>query len=440
MKVVIIGGGTLGTTCAFELRKQNKDIDITIIEKGKHLQYSPCALPYLISGEVKSMEDIFIFDRKDYTTNDIDLKLETNVIGVDRENKRVITESNEKYDYDYLVLGLGSSKKEIGIKGLSENAHTFNSLDDFLNFKDYVKNNSVKKISVIGSGLIGTELAFSLMESGYSVDLIEAKNRILPNLIESEISDKLESYFRKKGMNLYLDSYVKKVKKSKVVFDDMDLKSDMIFDCTGLRPNIDFAKKIGLKVNEGIVVDDYLRTNDLSIFAGGDCVESKNKILSVSEVSMLGTKAVKCAKIIAKNILDVNAKFKPFLNSTVSKIGDKFIGSIGINSESAKKNGLDVYSASYTSEAVSEYYDSDDEITYNIICDSNSKILGCQIISDLNVSGRVNTISVAIDNDMTIEELSSIETCYNPGSAPIFDPMTTTCEILSKRLKFMSKG
>lgn len=439
MKVVIVGGGTLGTTCAFELRKLNKDVDITIIEKGKHLQYSPCALPYLLSGEVKSLEDIFIFDKKDYITNGIDLNLETKVIDVDRDNKKVITQSSGSFDYDYLVLGLGSSKKEVSIKGLSENTLTYNNLNDFYKFEDYIKNNNVKNISVIGSGLIGTELAFSLLKLGYNVNLIEAKDSILPNLIDHEISDKLKKYFINQGMNVYLDSTVKEVKSDKVILDDLKLKSDLTFNCTGLKPNTKLADKIGLKVNEGIIVDKNLRTNDLNIFAGGDCIESKSKFLSSNEVSMLGTKAVRCAKVIAKNISGKDIELKPFLNSIVSKVGEKYVGSVGINSEYAKKNGLDVYSASYTTGVVSEYYDCDDKITYNILCDSDSKIIGCQIISDVNVSGRINTISIAIEREMTIDELSFVETCYNPGCAPINDPMTITCEILSKRLKFMLK-
>ncbi len=438
MKVIIIGGGTLGTSCAFHLRKLNKKIDITILEKTNNLDYSQCSLPYLISDEVVSEKEIFPFSKSDFKRNNIEIVLGSEVKNIDRSNKLVITDSN-KYSYDYVVLCTGSKQKFPNIKGV-ENTLSFNSIEDYHLLNQNLKNRKIKNISVIGSGLIGVELAVSLNKIGINVNLIESEDYLLPSIIDSNLSKDVEKYLKSLGINLFFNSNVKEIKKDKVILDEKDLPSGLIFSCTGLKPNISLAKKIGLNVKRGIIVDDYLKTSDPNIFSGGDCALTKNGINNEFEVSMLGTKAVRCAKTIAENILSCDKKYNPFLNSTITKIGDKYLGAVGFNSRKSKIHGINPISATFESKVSSEYFKSNDKIKYNMVANKSGKLIGCQVFSDVNVSGRINTISVAIKNNMSVNSLSNVETCYNPGSAPIFDPMINTSEILSKKIRYLNKN
>ncbi len=437
MKVVIIGGGSAGTTCAFELRKLNKEAEITLIEKSSNLEYSPCALPYVLSEEIKSFENIFIFNKKDYEENNIDLLLNSEVKEIDTKYKKVILNDKE-INFDKLVIANGSSAFVPKIKGLENSDYmTFKTIEDAKEILKKVKpqDHSV----VIGGGMIGVELVVSLMEKGNKVSLLETKENILPSLLDSDMSKKLKKYLEENNIEILEKSKIKEISSKKIILEEKEIQFDNIFLCTGVKANISLAKKTGLKVDKGIVVNEHLETSEKDVYACGDCVEAFEFNTNEKIFSQLGTTAVRQAKVIAKNILREKEKFPPVLNNTVSKIGEVYIGTVGMTNARAKELGIKTVSAKYTGNVRAEYYSEKEKITIKIVCNFDGEIIGGQIIGDSEVVGRLDLIALAIQKKVKIEELSKLETCYNPPSAPIFDPLTIVAEICLKKLNMIKK-
>ncbi len=437
MKVVIIGGGSAGTTCAFELRKFNKDVKITLIEKSSNLEYSPCALPYVLSGEIKSFNDIFIFNKKDYENNNINILLNTEVKEINTEDKEIILKDDKKIKFDKLVIAIGGSVFVPEIKGLKDsNYMNFKTIEDAKDISKKVK--SKDHSAVIGGGMIGIELAFSLAEKENKVSLLEAKENILPNLFDSDISNKIKEHLQEKNIKIFQETKIKEISKKKLILNDKEkIKFDNIFLCTGIKPNLNLAKKSGLKTDKGIIVNQYLETSNKDIYACGDCVESFEFNTNEKIFSQLGTTAVRQAKVIAKNILKEKEKFSFVLNNTISKIGSQYIGSVGITQTRANQLGIKSVSAKYTGDVRAEYYSNKEKITIKLICNLNKEIIGGQIIGDNEVVGRLNLIALAIQKKIKINEIAKLETCYNPASAPIFDPLTIVAEICLKKLNMI---
>jgi NADPH-dependent 2,4-dienoyl-CoA reductase/sulfur reductase-like enzyme len=128
MKVLIIGGGTSGTEVAWRLRQQDKEVEILILEKGLHLQYSPCSLPYLIGGEIKKADDVFLFDSGFYDFNHVKIELNAKVKKIDRKKKCVVYEKEGREntaDYDRLVIASGALLKIPPISGLDSVKYLF---------------------------------------------------------------------------------------------------------------------------------------------------------------------------------------------------------------------------------------------------------------------------------------------------------------------------
>lgn len=439
MKVVIIGGGSAGTTCAFELRKLDKDADITVLESSAHTEYSPCALPYVLSGEIDDFSDIFIFEKKDYESNGIDLQLSSEVVDIDRENK-IIHYRNGGQDrsvrYDHAIIATGSMPFIPPIKGLDEASYrVLKSIDDAKSIYADIKEGLTS--AVIGGGLIGVEVAMALSQRNEKVVLVEAKDNIFSSLLDPKMSNILKDHLEGLGMTILEGRTIQQISQNGMDLGNERIGFDKLFVCTGVKADTRLAEKAGLKVNEGIKADGFMVTSDASIFACGDCVESVQAVSEKKSLSQLGTTAVRQAKVIANNIIAQNKmRFPPVLNNTVTRIGDMFVASVGLTLQRCKELDIAAISSRYAGGLRSDYYPSDSRITITLVCKKDDgRIIGAQMIGNEDVVGRIDLIALAIQEKCSVKSLAELETCYNPASAPIFDPLTIAANIAVKKLK-----
>ena len=443
MKIVIVGGGSAGTSVAFQLRKLNKDIEITIIEKSNYTEYSPCALPYVLSGEIKNFDEIFIFKKQDYEENNIELKLNSEFKSVDKQKKIITILENGKKEsilYDKLVFAFGAKTSIPNINGLDKSDYfVLKNIEDAKLISSRIKKNS--KSVIIGGGIIGVELAHSLSSKREIVSIIEINDSIMGNVLDKDMALILKDKLEEIGIEVFLNADNIKIENKKVSFSGNEINFDKLFVCTGVQTDNEILLKTNLKNNKGIIVDKFLKTNDENIYACGDCIVVVDFVLNKKTFSQLGTSAVRQAKVIAKNILNNDThEYEPVLNNTVSSIGNLYVGSVGITMKKAKENKIDAVCSKYTSKVKSEYYtNSKNTITIKLISSSAGIIIGGQIIGNEEVVGRLNLISLAIWKKLKIEDLANLETCYNPASAPIFDPMSICAEICLKKIKFLKK-
>ncbi len=441
MKIVIIGGGSAGTTCAFEIRKRNKDVEITILEKTAHTEYSPCALPYVLSGEIENRDDIFLFDEKEYTANDIILSLNSEVIQIDKEQKHITYrkgEETKELEYDKLILATGSTAFVPFIPRADDVTYaTLQTIDDAQEIAQTIREGTTS--IVIGAGLIGVELALSLSQQKENVTLIEAQETIFPSIVDADIAKKIKANLEEKNITIYQDTTVQRISSDQVFLENEAISYDALFFCTGVRPNTSLAQNAGLRIDTAICVDEYMQTSDQDILACGDCVESVEFNTSEKILSQLGTTAVRQAQTIAENIFsDTKVAFPAVVNNTVTKLGDMFVASVGLTKRRAQKVGIETVTARYTGGVRSEYYPSESMITIKLVSSTQGIILGAQIIGHEEVVGRIDTVSLAIQKRCHVRELASLETCYNPASAPIFDPLTVVSSLSLKKLHILN--
>jgi NADH oxidase (H2O2-forming) len=443
MKIVIIGGGSAGTTCAFALRKQNKDAVITILEKSSYTEYSPCALPYVLSGEIKHFDDIILFEKEAYRTNDISLSLNTEVIAIDKGQKRITYRKEgetQEIAYDKLVLATGSTPFVPPIPGVEDvNYTTLKTIDDAKEIAQKIRQGATS--IVIGGGLIGAELSVSLAQKKENVILIEAEETIFPSLLDTDMAERMKNVLENENITVYTNQSIQKITSQSIVLQDFTLPFDTLFFCTGVRANTYLASNTGLAIDKAICVNEYLQTSEPDIYACGDCVESIECNTSEKICSQLGTTAVRQAQTIAHNILSERKKpFAPVLNNTITKIGDTFVASVGLTTKRAQERGIATVTSRYTGNVRSDYYPSQSTMTVKLIASKEGTIIGAQIIGDEEVAGRINTVALAIQKQCHVCELAALETCYNPASAPLFDSLTIVADICLKKLYALEKS
>jgi len=345
MKVVVIGSGTAGSNFALFARKVDRKAEILVIGKERTMQYSPCALPFVLSGRIEKLENIVVFPGEFYKRQRIDMMLETEVKEIDRERKVVITDKGE-VPYDKLILAVGSRAFVPPIRGVdSKGVFTLKSMEDVSRIQAYLKERNPKKAVVIGAGLIGLEGAVAFRELGLEVLVVELLPHLLPTMLDKDMASIVQKHLEEKGIKFKFGVGVSEivgdpVKGVKIGEDEIE--ADLVLVATGVRANTDLAKKAGLEVNRGIIVDEYLRTSDPDIYAIGDCAETFDAITGKRILSQLGTTAVRMAKIAAINALGGEEKFKPVFNTAITELFDLEIGTFGMTQERAEKEGIKV--------------------------------------------------------------------------------------------------
>ncbi|RLF89270.1 NADH oxidase [Thermococci archaeon] len=439
MRVVVIGSGTAGSNFALFMRKLDRKAKITVIGKEPTMQYSPCALPHVISGTIERPEHVIVFPHEFYKKQKIEMMLGVEAKKIDRQKKIVITDKGE-VPYDKLVIATGSKAFIPPIKGVeNEGVFTLKSLDDVRRIKEYITKRKPKKAVVIGAGLIGLEGAEAFAKLGMEVLVVELLEHLLPTMLDKDmaklVQDEMEKYGVKfrfgVGVSEIIGSPVKAVK-----IGEEEVKADIVLVATGVRANVDLAKEAGLEVNRGIVVNEHLQTSDPDIYAIGDCAEVIDAVTGKRTLSQLGTSAVRMAKVAAEHIAGKNSVFRPVFNTAITELFGLEVGTFGITEERAKKEGIDVVVGKFKGSTKPEYYPGGKPITVKLIFrKEDRKLIGAQIVGGERVWGRIMTLSALAQKGATVEDVAYLETAYAPPISPTIDPITVAAEMAMRKFK-----
>ena len=442
MKVVIVGGGAGGISTASNIRKLDKNIEIVVLTRDDKVAYSPCAIPYVLSGTIPSFDDIVMRTPEDYKQKDIDVIIKSEVIAVDSEKKTVTYEKDGNQtvlDYDKLVFATGGNPFIPPMQGVDlDGVFRIRNIDDGIKVKQAAME-TAKSAIVTGAGLIGIEIAFALKKQGLDVILSEMMPQIVPRSLDKDMSDILVKYLEMEGIKVVLGKPITKLigdgKVEKACFGDEELyDADMVIMATGVRAELDLAKMAGCETGRwAILVNDRMETSVDDIYAVGDCVESKDLILGSNTISQLGTTAVRQSKTLARTICGKKSKFNPVLNSMVSKVGKLEFGAVGYTTSFAQQNRIRPVVQKVEALTRARYYPNAKPMDIKVICDGNGTIIGCQIIAEERVAERIDTMTLAITEGLTCFDLSNMEFAYAPPVSMVTDPLILAVEEVSKK-------
>lgn len=444
MRVVIIGSGAGGLSTASNIRKYNKEIEIIVITKDKYVAYSPCAIPYVLSGKIKSFDEIIMHDIEYYLDKDINILTETEVIEISPTKnlikyKRLDDTKIKELKYDYLVIATGGIPAVPPIPGVNlEGVFTVRTLEDGIKIKKWAEN--CEHATVIGAGLIGIEMAYGLKHLIPEVDIIEMASQVVPRSLDPEMAKIIQKYLEKLGVNVLVGKTVKKIIGEKrvnaVELNNKKINTDMVLLATGVKPNISLAKKAGIKIGKwGIKVNEKMQTSVRNIYAVGDCVEVKDFITGENTLSPLGSTAVRQAKVAAKNIIGKKCRFRPVLNAMVSRIGNLEFGSVGMTEINAKYHNIETVCGMSKALTRARYYPGAERIYVKIVCNKDGKIIGCQVIAKEGVSERIDAMSIAISQHLKCSDLCEMEFSYAPPLSTVVDPFVPACEEIVEKLQ-----
>ena len=425
MKVIIIGGGACGASCATRLRRLNELAEIRILEKTNEVSIANCGLPYYCSGVIAERERILVSNTKKFKDNfNIDVCLNTEVIEINRSEKYVVTNNNEKLYYDKLVLSQGANPIKPPLEGINNpNIFTLRNLADADNIKAYIKNNNVKNAVVIGGGFIGIEMAENLAHLGINTKVIEMANQILTP-VDSEIAAFAQNELRANKVELLISDGVKGFSEKEVLLTSgSKVPYEIAILAIGVRPEITLAKNCGLETNRGIKVNDHLQTSDENIYAGGDSIEIKNFVDDSVGLIPLAGPANRQGRIIADNICGIDSQYKKSQGTSVLKVFDYTVACVGYNEKILQKLGMAYKKVLTFGNSHAGYYPNSTQIFFKLLFNDEGKIFGAQAVGQEGVEKRIDVISSIMRNNGDVQDLLDSELCYAPPFSSAKDPV-----------------
>lgn len=327
---LIIGNGIAGLSATEEIRKKDSDASILIVSSEKPSTYWRTRLSDLISKDFND-DDLYVKKEPWYSERHIDEKLQTSVDRLDTDKNIAYLSNGEEIEYGKVLLATGARPFIPPIKNVDSNGvFAIRTIDDLMNFKDYVKDK--EKVIVIGGGILGLEAAYSALLLGKEVTVIESFDYLLSRQLDQDLSEKLEKALNEMGIKTYTGKFTEEILvedgsvKGIRLSDGCEIPADAVMVQAGVRSNIDLAKNSGLEVDRGIMVDDNLQTKKENVFAAGDCAQIGDFTIG------LWTSSQEMGRIAGHNMTGSDEQYekpKPF--STLM-IGDTKIFSAGLSS------------------------------------------------------------------------------------------------------------
>lgn len=426
MKIVIVGCTHAGTAAVVNLKELHPESEITIYEKNDNLSFLSCGIALNVGGVIKETKNLFYNSPENLAKMGVVTNMKHEVLNIDFENKTLKVKNllnNEEFEdnYDKLVLTLGSWPIVPKFEG--------GDLDNILLCKNHdhaieiiEKSKNAKNVVIIGAGYIGVELVEAFEMQGKNVTLIDAEERIMAKYLDKEFTDIAEKEFVDRGVNLVLGEKVSKFegengKVTKVVTNNGSYEGDLVVLCIGFAPNTKLVQgKLDTLPNGAIIIDEYMRTSKEDVFAAGDCCVVKYNPAHDTRYIPLATNAVRMGTLVARNIVELTLKYMGTQGTSGIKIYEKCIASTGLTEEVAKATTkMNVASVELTDNYRPEFMPTYLPATIKLVFDKDTRrIIGGQIISDIDLTQFMNTLSVVIQNEMTIEELAMTDFFFQP--------------------------
>ncbi len=459
MRIVIIGAVAAGTSAAAKARRNDDFSEIVIYEKDKHISYSGCGLPYFIGDEVKEIEDLTPRDAEFFKEKyDIDVHTQHEVMDVNMVHKRLTIKNlltgKTFYDhFDKLILATGARPFVPKIEGINQN-HVFflRNVQNAIDIKSFIKTKKPQTAIIAGTGFIGFEVLENLLPWNIKVKVVEVMNKITPNLDE-DMALLLENKLIDKGIEIIKGTGITEIHEDCVTLSNGQVEdADMVILATGVRPNVDLAKAMGLRIGTtgAIWVDDTMRTSHPDVYAAGDCIETYNSITKQAVYRPLGTTANKTGRIAGDNISRDNISrvyntqdnnsgglmhYQGNLSTGIFKLFDLSIGSTGLSETEARKAGYDIEVIHNIKPHRPSYFDGEEMVIKAIADRSSKQLLGVQIVGTEGVDKRLDVFATLITYHAKVDELFHLDLSYAPPFSTTKDPVHYTGMILDNAIE-----
>lgn len=372
-KYVIVGGGLAGDSAITGIREIDKEGTILLVGKENHLPYDRPPLSKKLWFGKKKIEDIYLHDEKFYIDNGVELRLGCEILKLKPDIKQLLDSHGETISYDKLLLATGGGPRKLDIPGSdAPGLFYYRYIDDYLKMRQEATQES--SVLIIGGGFIGTEMAAAMNFNKLKVSIVFPSQLIAPRVFPKELASAIQQNFIERGINIIAEDipigieekdngYMTYTKNGRKIF------SDIITVGIGISPSVDLAKKAHLAVDNGVVVNTFLQTSNLDIYAAGDNTSFPYEALGVRTRIEHWDNALNQGKQAGRNMAGTHDSYTymPYFFSDIFDFGYEAVGDVNTTlmtfAEWEKKNESGVI-----------YYTKDNSIRGALMCNNWGKV------------------------------------------------------------------
>jgi NADPH-dependent 2,4-dienoyl-CoA reductase/sulfur reductase-like enzyme len=425
MNIRVIGCTHAGTAAIVNAAKLYPDAQITVYERNDNISFLSCGIALYIGGVVQDPQGLFYSSPEKLAELGVDTRMRHEVIGVDTQLRKLTVRnlvSGEEFEdsYDKLVVTTGSWPVVPRLDGIE--------LENVLLSKNFghagtiiEKAKAAQRITVIGAGYIGVELVEAFQLKGKKVTLIDAEPRILSKYLDEEFTAPIERSLASHGIRLVLGEKVigfdgEQGRVCAVRTEGGTYESDLVILCIGFRPNTElFQGQLAMLDGGAILVDEYMRTSAPDVFAAGDSCAVYYNPTGKAAYLPLATNAVRMGTLVARNLMKPTIPHPGTQGTSAIKIYQDNIAATGLTEAAAREEGLDAASSVYIDRYRPEFMPTAEEVMLKVVYDrSTRRLLGAQLMSQVDLTASINTLSVCLQNRMTVDQLAFVDFFFQP--------------------------
>jgi NAD(P)H-nitrite reductase large subunit len=378
MDYVIVGNGVSAIGAIEGIRQHDKTGSITVISDEAVPTYGRPLISYYLSDKIK-FDTLPFRPEEFYERNQVVMKLGSRVLSVDAKEKVLVLDCGDKVQYDKLLLATGGTPVKPDLAGIEgPGVYNFTTVAHAETLKELV--DKVKKVVVIGAGLIALKAAEGFAEKGVDVTIV-VRSRIMRTYFDETAGELIVDHLEKNGIRFMQGTATKEI----VRYEDGTIKgvetdqglvpADVVIVAAGVRPNMGLAIQAGLTTEQGIRVDDYMATSDADVFAAGDVAEAKDLLTGEYTVRPIWPNAYTQGRYAGQNMAGA---------------GTPYTGGLSMNS--ITYYGLPTISVGETNLADDDRYETAvfldrDKSVYRKLIFKNNVLAGCILIGDIDAAG-----------------------------------------------------
>ncbi len=441
-RLVIVGGVAGGASAAARARRLSEDAEITVFERGPHVSFANCGLPYFVGGEIVEPDALLLQTPQSLRSRfNLDVRVRTEVVRIDRAAQRVAVrelDSGREFEqpYDALILSTGAAPLRPPIPGINRAGHfTVRNIPDVEQITAWTRDCAACRVVVVGGGYIGLEMAEQFKRRGLAVTVVEALPQVMAPL-DPEMAAWLHHELRAQDVELHLNDPVaafepptatEPARASIVVLrGGARLPADLVVLGLGVRPETGLAKQAGLEIGAlgGLRVNEHLQTSDPRIWAVGDAIEVRDAATGAWSLIPLAGPANRQGRIAADNVFGRPSRYAGTWGTAILRLFGLTAACTGANEKSLCKAGVASQAIHLHPGSHAGYYPGAEPIALKILfAPDTGRLLGAQAVGRDGVDKRIDVLATALQAGLTVEDLAGLELAYAPPYGSAKDPV-----------------
>ena len=433
-RILVVGGVAGGASAAARARRVDESAEIHVFERGPHISFANCGLPYFIGGEIDDRAKLIVMTpERFWSRSRIQAHVGHEVLSIDRAARTIRVkgpDGNEREErYDRLILSQGAKPVVPPLPGVNRpHVFTLRDIPDMDRIVGFLDKQKPRTAVVIGGGFIGLEMAEAFHRRGIHVTVVERTPHILP-LLDSDMAALLQQRSRRPDFGFHTGATATAFTESGVDFaDGTQLSADLILLSVGVKAEAELARAAGLEIGTtgGVKTNGRMESSDPNIYAVGDAAETMHAVTGARARIALAGPANRQGRIAGTNAAGGKLTYPGALGTSIVRVLDTTAGFTGLNSAQAEAAGFSFFTSMTRDFGHAHYYPGATPVVIKVIAEEGTgRLLGAQVLGEHGVDKRADVLATAIAAKMSVFDLETLDLAYSPPFGSANDPINT---------------